>query len=162
MCPHMGQNRLDLQVSKSHCKISISYIFLKSLYQVDKKNLVKFWKYFFWYSSTLETYRDLNRPESIIKPVKQDFEVKTWQKSKESFKHQLQGLRKVWKSEGGGISNLVGMICPPPLSNLVWIRDSKYEYRGSLPYATFGTGKKVALAKNRIRQIDCSNEINST
>ena len=121
MCPHMGQNRLDLQVSKSHCKISISYIFLKSLYQVDKKNLVKFWKYFLWYSSTLETYRDLNRPVSIIKPVKQDFEVKTWQKSKESFKHQLQGLRKVWKSGGGRISNLVGMICPPP-PNLVWIQ----------------------------------------
>ena len=34
--------------------------------------------------------------------------------------------------------------------------------RGFSPYATFGTWKKVALAKNRIRQIDRSNEMNMT
>ena len=35
---------------------------------------------------------ELNRPKSIIKPAKQDFEVKTWQKSKESFKHHVHAF----------------------------------------------------------------------
>ena len=38
---------------------------------------------------TIHTYYivlKLNRPESIIKPVTLDFEVKTWHNSKESFK----------------------------------------------------------------------------
>ena len=35
---------------------------------------------------------------------------------------------------------------------MVWKREAYY-YRGFLPYATFGTWKKTALAKNRISKI---------
>ena len=43
--------------SKSHRAISISYIFLQSPHQVDMKNVVKWWKDFLLYFTTLETYR---------------------------------------------------------------------------------------------------------
>ena len=45
--------------SKSHCENSISCIFLESPHQVDMKSIVKCWKDFLWYFSTLKTYRDL-------------------------------------------------------------------------------------------------------
>ena len=44
--------------SKSHREISISCIFLQSSNQVDMKNVVKWWKDFLLYFTTLETYRD--------------------------------------------------------------------------------------------------------
>ena len=37
---------------------SISFIFLKSPHQVDMKNVVKCWKDFLFYFTTLETYRE--------------------------------------------------------------------------------------------------------
>ena len=43
--------------SKSHCENSISSIFLESPHQVDVKNIVKCWKDFLCYFTTLETYR---------------------------------------------------------------------------------------------------------
>ena len=43
--------------SKSHRENSISFIFLESPYEVDMKNVVKCWKYFLSYFTTLETYR---------------------------------------------------------------------------------------------------------
>ena len=46
--------------SKGHCENSIFSIFLESPYQVDTKNVVKCWKDFLCYFTTLETYRDLN------------------------------------------------------------------------------------------------------
>ena len=42
--------------SKSHREISISCIFLQSPYQVDTKNVVKWWKYILWYSTALYKY----------------------------------------------------------------------------------------------------------
>ena len=45
--------------SKSHHEISISYIFLQSPHQVDMKNVVKWWKDFLLYFTTLETYREV-------------------------------------------------------------------------------------------------------
>ena len=44
--------------SKSHRENSISFIFLESPHQVDMKNVVKCWKDFLSYFTTLETYRD--------------------------------------------------------------------------------------------------------
>jgi hypothetical protein len=44
---------------KSHCDNSISSIFLESPDQVDMKNVVKCWKYFLSYFTTLETYREV-------------------------------------------------------------------------------------------------------
>jgi hypothetical protein len=43
--------------SKSHREDSISFIFLESSHQVEMKNVVKFWKDFLSYFTTLETYR---------------------------------------------------------------------------------------------------------
>ena len=43
--------------SKSHRENSISFIFLESPDQVDMKNVVKCWKDFLSYFTTLETYR---------------------------------------------------------------------------------------------------------
>ena len=43
--------------SKSHRENSISFIFLESPHQVDMKNVVKCWKDFLSYFTTLETYR---------------------------------------------------------------------------------------------------------
>ena len=43
--------------TKSHRENSISFIFLESPHQVDMKNVVKCWKDFLWYSTTLETHR---------------------------------------------------------------------------------------------------------
>ena len=45
--------------SKIHRENSISFIFLESPHQVDMKNVVKFWKDFLSYFTTLETYRVL-------------------------------------------------------------------------------------------------------
>ena len=45
--------------SKSHREISISCIFLQTPHQVDMKNVVKWWKDFVLYFTTLETYRAL-------------------------------------------------------------------------------------------------------
>ena len=45
--------------SKSHRENSISFIFLESPHQVDVKNVVKGWKDFLSYFTTLETYRVL-------------------------------------------------------------------------------------------------------
>ena len=42
--------------SKSHLENSISCIFFESLHQVDMKSIVKCWKVFLWYFTTLETY----------------------------------------------------------------------------------------------------------
>ena len=43
--------------SKRHSETSISCIFLQSPHQVDMKNVVKWWKDFLSYFTTLETYR---------------------------------------------------------------------------------------------------------
>ena len=43
--------------SKSHREISISSIFLQSPHQVYMKNVVKWWKDFLLYFTTLETYQ---------------------------------------------------------------------------------------------------------
>ena len=45
--------------SKSHRENSISCIFLESPHQVDIKSIVKCWKDFLWYFTTLKTYRVL-------------------------------------------------------------------------------------------------------
>ena len=45
--------------SKSHRENSISSIFLEYPNQVDMKNVVKWWKDFLSYFTTLETYRDI-------------------------------------------------------------------------------------------------------
>ena len=45
--------------SKSHRENSISFIFLESPDQVGMKNVVKCWKDFLSYFTTLETYRGL-------------------------------------------------------------------------------------------------------
>ena len=47
--------------SKSHRENSISFIFLESPHQVDMKNVVKCWKDFLSYFTTLETYRALSQ-----------------------------------------------------------------------------------------------------
>ena len=44
--------------SKSHRENSISFIFWESPHQVDMKIVVKCWKDFLSYFTTLETYRD--------------------------------------------------------------------------------------------------------
>ena len=43
--------------SRSHHENSISFIVLESTHQVDMKNVVKCWKDFLPYFTTLETYR---------------------------------------------------------------------------------------------------------
>ena len=43
--------------SKSHRENSISFIFWESPHRVDMKNVVKYWKDFLFYFTTLETYR---------------------------------------------------------------------------------------------------------
>ena len=43
--------------SKSHSENSISFRFWESPHQVDMKNVVKYWKDFLFYFTTLETYR---------------------------------------------------------------------------------------------------------
>jgi hypothetical protein len=45
--------------SKSHRENSISFVFLESPHEVDIKNVVKCWKDFLSYFTTLETYRGL-------------------------------------------------------------------------------------------------------
>ena len=57
--------------SKSHRDNSISFIFLESPHQVDMKNVVKYWKNFLSYFTTLETYRDIpsennDKPKNIM------------------------------------------------------------------------------------------------
>ena len=42
--------------SKTHCKISISCLFLQSPHQLEMRNFVKYFKGFFWHFNTLETY----------------------------------------------------------------------------------------------------------
>ena len=42
---------------KSQCEISFHLHILPSPHQVDMKNVVKCWKDFLWYSTTLETHR---------------------------------------------------------------------------------------------------------
>ena len=45
--------------SKSHRKISSSCKFFAP-YQEDLKNFIKFWKYYLWYSTTLEKFHALD------------------------------------------------------------------------------------------------------
>ena len=44
--------------SKSHCEISISFIFLQSPHQVELKNVAKWWKDFLLYFTTPVTYHE--------------------------------------------------------------------------------------------------------
>ena len=62
---HNGFLRADQDRAKNYCQIgwigshheiSIFCIFLQSSHQVDMKNLVKWWKDFLLYFTTLETY----------------------------------------------------------------------------------------------------------
>ena len=47
------------------------------------------------------------------------------------------------------VPNLIGLA----LHFFYQLKDEQITYRGFLPYATFGTWKKFALAKNRINKI---------
>ena len=63
-----GLNRLRNLAgsSKNHHRISISCIFLQFPHQVDVKNVVKCWKDFLSYFTTLETYRVISHIKLVI------------------------------------------------------------------------------------------------